>query len=200
MTCVECDTRLIGQQRKYCSRRCLERRRARNKWATMSVDERRAIWRYRAQRRAPQHKLVPPFRRACTICGDAFDPGRSSLGKLRRRRTCSPTCVVALRKRSHPPTSTKYHGASCRVWYVTCVECSTLVTSHRIHQRHCSSRCRKRRNMREYTRRYPISALRYHLGPKSQWKELPTGIVDLALTRRRLQEAAGLVAKWRHND
>jgi hypothetical protein len=54
------------------------------------------------------------------------------------------------------------------------------------------------RYMRLYYRKSLTWQLRHYLGTNQE--ELPSALVELAVTRRRLQEAAKLVGNWRVNE
>ncbi len=94
---------------------------------------------------------------ACKGCGQMFRP---EVRHRRPGRYCSLDCY-----RHHRPRGI---GLSCRVWFVTCDNCSTLFAARRPNRKRCSKECdqahindSQRVKSREYQRRTRYTAIRY---------------------------------------
>lgn len=85
-TCVQCDNPLIGKQRRFCSRQCIERD--------------RALERNQARRQAAADKRDPV---TCLECRTTFKPST-----VQNTAYCSPACKSAHYRSLHPEKSRQW--------------------------------------------------------------------------------------------
>jgi hypothetical protein len=104
--------------------------------------------------------------------------------------------IPTARSRTGPLTHTACCGWALRGTHVYTLACKRI-NAHRYYLEHKDQMRTHYRNRYRYDDRYLLQRV---LGPVSKQKELPTGLVELATTRRRMMEAAKLVGNWRTND
>lgn len=157
-----------------------------------------------------QHGAYSPAARLCTSCGTRLERPRKH--RLPKTSLCHP-CYAKQRAISNltprPPMTTMpgLLGVGVRIprarrlpspirVYPNCCGPMLAILHDPKSERH---RIGWNSFMREYERARLHAYYRYHLGTVSQREELPSALVELAVTRRRLQEATKQVGNWRTN-
>lgn len=184
--------------RRYCSDRCKWRHHTNTRYHRLNPTARFGI---RGRHRKPalrcrcrQCNVVIQQRNTSGLCQSCYNDGR----RTRRIGYMTPGLgsIVGYAQRRVIPTAIPKRAVPPLRRY-TCCGWMLRVLHDEGSDRH---RLAVNAYMRKRQRRTLDAYYRYHLGPKSSREELPSALVELAVTRRRLQEAAKLVGHWRVTD
>lgn len=144
----------------------------------------------------------PPKGRLCTVCGRDLAPRTRRRGTGRYCRTCwatnrprgprsrGPIHVPMTRVRPPRRLPAAVRNYVCCGW----LHPSAHDKSGEMHRRGMN------RYMRNHYRTSMTWQLRYMLGKSAEQAALPSSLVEVAMTRRKLLLAAGLAGNWRVTD
>lgn len=192
--CLGCGVGIdhLHPNRKYCTDRCKWRTHANGWYHRLHPDAQyRGPWPSRGPRPPCSRCGQPLMRSRSGMCGPCFrathwtKPKRPYVGRALASR-------IGWASRLPKPTL----GPAPIGHYSTCCGPMLKVLHDPRSERH---RLGVNAYMREYQRTHLNAYYRRYLGTVSEREELPSALVELAVMRRRLQEATKQVGNWRTN-